>query len=129
MFALEFILSMCECAPEMLRKFMAPIETVMRTAAEFASYMKDDPEWYKKDDDLNNLQSFGDDDTDDGTAMAALGDDALDRIATAIGGRLTVRAWTLVLLCEPALNSVVICSFAFVAFMPASASSQRCRPR
>ena len=91
MFALEFILSMCECAPEMLRKHMPLIESVMRIAADFACHMADDPEWCTKDDDLNNLQTFGDVDTDVGTAMCALGDEALDRIAAAIGGRLIVR--------------------------------------
>ena len=87
MFALEFVLSMVECSPEMMRKHMGLMEGVMRTAAEFSSAMDDDPEWHKKDDDLNGLQGIV---TGDEGAMAALGDDTLDRLARALGGRLMV---------------------------------------
>jgi hypothetical protein len=91
MHALEFVLTLCETAPDMLRKHMGPIETVMQIAAGWVCHMQEDPLWHTKDDDFNNKQSFGDDATDTATAMVALGDDTLDRIPKAIGGRLCVR--------------------------------------
>ncbi len=92
MYALEFVLSLCESASEMLRKHMDTIERVMHLAAQFACHVADDPAWAGKEDDFTNTQGFADDATDDATAMTALGDDALDRIARAIGGRLCVRS-------------------------------------
>jgi hypothetical protein len=90
MYAMEFVLSLCETAPDMLRKHMGPIETVMQIAAGWACHMKDDPLWHTKDDHFN-IQSFADDSTDTASALTAIGDDTLDRIPKAIGGRACVR--------------------------------------
>ena len=91
LFAMEFMLSLCESAPDMLRKHLAQIETMLRTAAMFVCHVPDEPDWASKEDDLTNSQSLLDV-PDDASAMAAIGDDAFDRIARAIGGRAMVRA-------------------------------------
>ncbi len=91
MFALEFVLSICETAPDMLRKHIGQIEAVLQVSAQYACYMEDDPAWHTKEDHFSDLQAFGDAESSDGAAMAAMADEAFDRIATAIGGRAIVR--------------------------------------
>lgn len=89
MFAAEFVTSLCESAPELLRKHLPQIESLLRTAAAFVCHVDDDPEWASKEEEMSNTQSFADV-IDDAAAMSAVADDIFDRLATAIGGRAMV---------------------------------------
>jgi hypothetical protein len=90
MFAVEFFLSLCESAPDMLRKSMAEIEAMLRTAAVFVCQTPDDPDWAIKEDDIGTIQIADSELVDDLSAMTAVGDEVFDRLATAIGGRALV---------------------------------------
>jgi hypothetical protein len=46
--ALEFVLSLCETAPDMIRKHMPLISTLLELAAGFVCHVVDDPLWASK---------------------------------------------------------------------------------
>ncbi|KAF9289191.1 hypothetical protein BGZ68_009889 [Mortierella alpina] len=75
--ALEFLLTLAECAPSLVRKIPDFARAVVPVAMEMMTEMEDDDEWYSADD-------LDEDHQDDNYVI---GEQAMDRLARALGGK------------------------------------------
>lgn len=80
---LEFLLTLTEVKPAMLRKFPKFVETVVPVVIGMMLELEDDPDWHTGNDQ-------DDDDHDPENSNSDMGEEALDRLALSLGGTVLV---------------------------------------
>ena len=82
---LEFLLSLAETAGSLVRKLPALVEQTLSLVLRFMSSVEDEDDWLQHDDDPNS--AFGDSE-EETTELVSAGVDGVQRLATAIRGKL-----------------------------------------